>query len=362
MECQDMLELLSASLDGELTEAEQAQLNAHLDTCPSCRALYEELSGLHAACDLETEAPAELTARILGSLPPQPSGKVVYWRRWGAMAAAVVLIALAAWRLPQHLSVGMGSDSTKPEASEEDVTLTAAMMDETAPAEAGAIIQARTADTPSYGAFMDRAPIGDAGSGDIDDAPAAEQAPVPGPQDLASPTQLPVNGRQGSMDAQRDPQGTDQFASKKALSVSADIAPSAVLFTSGMAPVAGGGEKMETPEAFDEPSYQEVPEDVPDMAANEMSIAAVPFEDLAEDIRDFSSYRYVLTLSQADFAQDYPRQFQPGGEMWYLVPLEVLEALPQTLAQEDPLYALRDQGEDLDADSPYVLVVVPPAP
>lgn len=336
MECQDMLELLSASLDGELTEAEQAQLNAHLDTCPSCRALYQELSGLHAAWDLETEVPAELAARILGSLPPQPSGRVVYWRRWGAMAAAVVLIVLAAWRLPQHLSVGMGSDSVKPEASEEEVTLTAAMMDEAAPAEAGAIIQAKTADTLSYGAATDQAPAGDTGRDNMDDAPAAaKQAPVNGTQGLAIPFSAPIPD--------------------------ADTVPSAVLFTSGMAPVAGGG-AMDTPGTFDEPSYQEVPEDVPEMAANEMSIAAVPFEDLAEDVRDFSSYRYVLTLSQADFAQDYPRQFQPGGEMWYLVPLEVLEALPQTLAQEDPLYDLRDQGEDLDADSPYVLVVVPPAP
>jgi predicted anti-sigma-YlaC factor YlaD len=43
MTCDEALALLSAELDGELTENEQAGLRAHLAACPDCRRAREEL-------------------------------------------------------------------------------------------------------------------------------------------------------------------------------------------------------------------------------------------------------------------------------------------------------------------------------
>ena len=40
MNCEKALELISAELDGELTQQERAELQAHLDACPDCRETY----------------------------------------------------------------------------------------------------------------------------------------------------------------------------------------------------------------------------------------------------------------------------------------------------------------------------------
>lgn len=46
MDCGKYLELLSARLDGELTEEETERLEAHLSNCPDCRAVGAQLSAL----------------------------------------------------------------------------------------------------------------------------------------------------------------------------------------------------------------------------------------------------------------------------------------------------------------------------
>lgn len=375
MTCQDIQDLLSASLDGELTPDEQARLDEHLNTCPACRALYEELSGLHAAELWETEVPPELTGRILKALPAQRSGKVVYWKRWGAMAAAIALVALAAWRLPLRPPTDPGvnadtSDTTgaasmdqaadaaedaAPEDAEEPM-LTAAMeetqpaADAAPPAAYGSAKMNRSSkmaapgggDTQTGGAEVQdaadtpaQAPaLPPVSSSSVDDAPAAPfSAPVPD-ADVALD-----NGQDAGVETQTGTVGTA-------------FAP-----TSRAAKVWEEGAVDETAPM----NANEVPEPLPPMEENEVTMSAQPFENLAEDIRDFSSYRYVLTLSRADGLDDYPHQLQPSGEMWYLLPLEAAEALPQTLAETDPGYTLRTTGEDLTADSPYVLVVVSPA-
>lgn len=120
MNCKDALELLSASLDGELTPEEETRLQAHLASCPRCRDLREQLGQIHRACgEMEAVPPAGLRENILKNLPDQKAAKAHPWRRWGAMAAAVALVALAAWRLPHTLyqpdrSSGAAQESAVP--------------------------------------------------------------------------------------------------------------------------------------------------------------------------------------------------------------------------------------------------------
>lgn len=105
MTCDGMLERMSAALDGELTADEKAQLDRHLAQCDNCRALFDDLSAICGACvDMEVMPPPELRAQILEHLPPQKHpAKVItiHWKRWAAMAATFVLVALAAWHLPE---------------------------------------------------------------------------------------------------------------------------------------------------------------------------------------------------------------------------------------------------------------------
>lgn len=106
MKCEDVLELISASLDDELTAQQEAQLQAHLDQCGKCRALREELLGLREGCgQLEAAPPPALKEQIMAALPAQDretaKKRRSRWKSWAAMAAALALIAVAAWRLPQ---------------------------------------------------------------------------------------------------------------------------------------------------------------------------------------------------------------------------------------------------------------------
>lgn len=58
MNCDYYLELLSARLDGALTESEERELEAHLEACPACRAAGAQLTALQSAFAELEEAPA----------------------------------------------------------------------------------------------------------------------------------------------------------------------------------------------------------------------------------------------------------------------------------------------------------------
>ena len=112
--CEDYLELISAKLDGELTAEEEARLAAHLEQCPQCRALLEELGGLSDALRTlpEAEPPVGLTEQVMSLLQDEgasvpsssgvsrgtrrPSGKAI--QAVAAMAAVAVIATVAVFR------------------------------------------------------------------------------------------------------------------------------------------------------------------------------------------------------------------------------------------------------------------------
>lgn len=67
MNCDDYLELLSARLDGALTEREERELEAHLASCPACRAAGAQLAALRRSfSELEDlPAPARFTKDVM---------------------------------------------------------------------------------------------------------------------------------------------------------------------------------------------------------------------------------------------------------------------------------------------------------
>lgn len=100
MDCEQALLLISAALDGEVTEAELAALAEHLNECPECRAISEDfgvysvaLSGMgvaapdglietiNAALDAE-ETPAATAAPV----------KSRHRRAWGSLAAMFAVV------------------------------------------------------------------------------------------------------------------------------------------------------------------------------------------------------------------------------------------------------------------------------
>lgn len=118
-------ELISASLSGDLTDAERAELEAHLERCERCRATLAAfkterriLSGLPAA-----GPPRDLAARVRGGIESGRFG-VPWWRQpmglvaIGASTVAVAAVALALVVLNRPpVPVGQASGTPEPSPS-----------------------------------------------------------------------------------------------------------------------------------------------------------------------------------------------------------------------------------------------------
>lgn len=113
--CEKYWILLSAGLDGELSSEEERELEEHLRACPACRALSEELSGIHTAMSgPAAEAPAQLLENVMAAVRAEGASPLPFsreqekkkshlkrWKSWGGMAAviAIVLLGTVAFRL-----------------------------------------------------------------------------------------------------------------------------------------------------------------------------------------------------------------------------------------------------------------------
>lgn len=116
-DCEHAAEWISAQLDGELPPAELARLEAHLEQCPSCRALQKDLLALHqalleAAAQWQAEPPADLTQRVLERV--REANAVPFraqknrWKRWASLAAMLTMVVIGGIALSQ----GQGGTSS----------------------------------------------------------------------------------------------------------------------------------------------------------------------------------------------------------------------------------------------------------
>ncbi len=122
-DCGHYQALISAKLDGELSPEEEAELQAHLESCPDCRLVYDAFLELsHAVAGLgEEPEPADLTEKIMArvreeageSAKPAAAQPRRHWR-WRSVlplaACLILLIGIAAF-LPK-LSAARTADSS----------------------------------------------------------------------------------------------------------------------------------------------------------------------------------------------------------------------------------------------------------
>lgn len=100
MICDQAMQLMSAALDGELTQAEQQDLQAHLNQCEECRRLYDAMNSIEQEVSALAEpAPAGLKQGILYRIGRESGGSKAPRRRFfgvgtgfGLVAAALVLL------------------------------------------------------------------------------------------------------------------------------------------------------------------------------------------------------------------------------------------------------------------------------
>lgn len=103
------VELLSASIDGEIKPAEEAVLEAHLEGCAECRGLLEDFRKIDGTIAEEAPpvVPADLRERILAGLASRavpPS--VPFWKQAMPLAAAasLLMVVLLWWGRPDRLA------------------------------------------------------------------------------------------------------------------------------------------------------------------------------------------------------------------------------------------------------------------
>lgn len=106
MGCETMPDLIQALIDGEINAADEARLQAHLQTCAQCRTRLSNERRLNAQiASLAEEPPAGMTAEIMRRIAAEPRKKRPS-HFWGGMAvaaaAALLLLVGAGYLLPSR--------------------------------------------------------------------------------------------------------------------------------------------------------------------------------------------------------------------------------------------------------------------
>lgn len=129
-ECSEYLELISRSVDGDLSAEEAEKLYEHLAHCPSCSAMlssFEELSMMTA--DSLKKPPAQLREGVMASIEATKKRPWYSRYRFTAVAACFALVVLAISYTPLG---DLLSPAQENQVLNEDTTRSAPMMD-TAP-------------------------------------------------------------------------------------------------------------------------------------------------------------------------------------------------------------------------------------
>lgn len=91
MKCEDCRALLSALLDGELSEHERAAVTEHLDACDACRTVLDDLTAMHELLSAEeADAPEGFSARVMRRVHAARMRRIR--RRVSGLAACLVLM------------------------------------------------------------------------------------------------------------------------------------------------------------------------------------------------------------------------------------------------------------------------------
>jgi hypothetical protein len=101
MSCDAFEKSLALDAGGDLTPAEAARLEAHLEACAPCRELARAIQESQAALKvlsqedaLEEDALAAWRRRVMARIEGEPRRRVLGWRWAWAVAAAMALLAV----------------------------------------------------------------------------------------------------------------------------------------------------------------------------------------------------------------------------------------------------------------------------
>lgn len=121
--CNDYAALLDLFVDGELTPAEMADVQAHLDGCPGCRAYVDDALAMRAAFpDVEdTVVPEGFAQRVMEAVAAAPAAKPARkktpWLKVAMPLAACLAVVIVLQNGPVSDGRGWGAGSAKMESA-----------------------------------------------------------------------------------------------------------------------------------------------------------------------------------------------------------------------------------------------------
>jgi hypothetical protein len=133
------VELINSELDGEINDAERAELAAYLEANPEAQAVQAGLADLCGALDAmaPVEPPTHLKYAILDSMKRQPARRPEPVSGWRRIFAAPMLRHAVAFAAGSILTLALFSSNQLSEQAFDDVTGLVGTISETVPTEAG---------------------------------------------------------------------------------------------------------------------------------------------------------------------------------------------------------------------------------
>lgn len=122
-DCKKYTDMISTYVDGELSESQEAELNAHMERCPDCRKVCDAFKSMSGAMGDELVSPPVSLAegvmlRIASQEKTQKNKKSHIWS-YLAAAACFALVIFGAWR------IGFFGLTSADESSPENASLSA---------------------------------------------------------------------------------------------------------------------------------------------------------------------------------------------------------------------------------------------
>lgn len=117
--CEKYIELISACIDGEISDADRSELEIHLEFCPECRKIAEAFAAISGSFPKEEAVPENFTSGTMAKIKAEdakPTGIKKFISGYGkytGLAAALVVILLGA----QVFNGGGAKESAAPGAA-----------------------------------------------------------------------------------------------------------------------------------------------------------------------------------------------------------------------------------------------------
>ena len=98
-DCREIQELISALIDGKVSEKEKAEVYAHVEKCPECKAMLEAFTAVSESLSELEDVPEGLHEDIMRRVKSENIKRKTPWKKIIPLAACLALVIFGAFSL-----------------------------------------------------------------------------------------------------------------------------------------------------------------------------------------------------------------------------------------------------------------------